>query len=119
MRRAAKPLLWLATLATLALALFPYYGGTLVNVSLAKAASPAATKLETVNLQIGGMTCEACAGVVKNTLSEVPGVAAAQVDFPAGRATVKYDPAQADVAQLIEAVNATGYTASLPDGKDE
>jgi len=117
-RRAAKPLLWLATLAVLALALFPYYGGRLIP-GTAAAPAPANATLATAELKIAGMSCEACAGVVKYKLLEVPGVAEAEVNYPAGRATVKYDPNQADSAKLVEAVNATGYSASLPASEQE
>jgi mercuric ion transport protein len=112
-RRLAKPLLWLATLAVLALAFFPNYGGKLVGATAV--ATPATTAaLQTAELTVSGMVCEACAGIVKHKLMETPGVAEAQVDYPAGRATVKYDPAKTNTTKLAEAVNSTGYKASLP-----
>lgn len=112
-RRLAKPLLWLATVAVLALALFPLYGAKLVPTPPASTPA-AAANLETVELNIAGMDCEACAGVIRAKLLETPGVAEANVSYPASRATVKYDPRQADPAQLVSAINATGYRASLP-----
>lgn len=111
-RRVAKPLLWLATVAVLALAFFPAYGAKLVGTP-ATAAPSASAQLETITLKISGMTCEACAGVVRYSLMEVPGVAAAEVDYPAGRATVKYSPAKTGPAKLVEAVDATGYKAEI------
>ena len=113
-RHAAKPLLWLATLAVLALAFFPSYGAKLVGSPPVNAATPSSTQLETIELKISGMTCEACAGAVRYKLYQTPGVAEAEVDYPSARATVKYDPTQTDIARLIEAVNATGYTAEIP-----
>ena len=110
---ALTALLWLATLAVLALAFFPSYGAKLVRTPPVDAATAESAQLETVKLRIGGMTCEACAGVVKYTLYETPGVAEAEVDYPSGWATVKYDPTQTDTAKLVEAVNATGYTAEI------
>lgn len=117
-RRWAKPILWVATLAVAALALFPLYGARLVPAPAAAAPASAAS-LETVELKVSGMSCEACAGVVKYKLMETPGVTQAEVDYPAGRATVSYDPAKADIARLIEAVNATGYSASLADAREQ
>jgi copper chaperone CopZ len=111
-RRLAKPLLWLATLAVAALGLFPYYGAKLVSTP-AGAAPTAAVQLETAQLKITGMVCEACAGVVKHKLMETPGVSEAEVNYPSGRATVKYDPTKANPAKLVEAVNTTGYKASV------
>ena len=111
-RRMAKPLLWLAAVAVAALALFPIYGAKLVGTS--KAAAPVASaRLETVNLKITGMVCEVCASGVQHKLAETPGVVEAQVQYPAGRATVKYDPTKTEPAKLIEAVSAAGYKASV------
>ena len=118
-RRWAKPILWLATLAVLALALFPSYGAKLVGMPPVDAPTAEFAQLETVELNISGMTCEACAGVVKYTLRETPGVAEAEVEYPAGRATVKYDPTETNPPKLIEAVNTTGYKASLPSSQEE
>ncbi|MFQ5664571.1 MAG: heavy-metal-associated domain-containing protein [Terriglobia bacterium] len=111
-RPRAKVILWLATLAVAALAFFPLYGARFVSIP-AGAAPTATAQVETVELKISGMTCEACAGVVKQTLMETPGVAEAEVDYPSGRASVKYDPGQTGPAQLIEAVNAAGYQAEI------
>lgn len=117
-RRWARPLLWLATLAVVALALFPYYGAKLVPTPTVAATAPDVT-LQTAELKISGMTCEACAGVVKAKLLETPGVAEAEVHYPAGHGLVKYDPAKTDPAELVEAVNSTGYKASLAGRPEE
>jgi len=114
-RRVAKPLLWLATVAVLALALFPYYGGKLVPQTRAAAPSAAAT-LETIELNIAGMDCEACAGVIRNKLLETPGVAAAEVHYPAGHAVVRYDAERVNPKALLAAVKSAGYSATPAEG---
>ncbi|MGH9803702.1 MAG: heavy-metal-associated domain-containing protein [Candidatus Acidiferrales bacterium] len=114
-RRVARPLLWLATVAVLALALFPYYGGKLVPPT--RAAAPAASAaLETIELKIEGMDCEACAGVIRNKLLETPGVATAEVHYPAGHAVVRHDPQRVDANALLAAVKSAGYRATLAEG---
>jgi Cu+-exporting ATPase len=62
-----------------------------------------------VQLEVGGMTCAACAARVEKRLKRMPGVQAsvnfaleASVDFPSGTS----------VADLVRTVEATGYTAS-------
>lgn len=110
----AKPILWLATVAVLALAFFPSYGAKLVGTP-ATAGATTDAQMETVELTISGMTCEACAGVVRYSLLEVPGVTEAEVDYPGGRALVQYDPAKTEPLKLIEAVDATGYKADIFD----
>ncbi len=114
-RRMAKPLLWLATVAVAALAFFPSYGAKLVGIS--KAAAPSGTAaLHTAELKIAGMDCEVCAGVIQRKLLESPGVVRAEVRYPAGSATVEFDPSQMNTGKLIAVVNSTGYKASLPNG---
>jgi len=116
-RRLAKPLLWLTTVAVAALAFFPSYGAKLVGEPTpAPVAIPA---LQTAELKIDGMDCEVCAAVIQRKLMETPGVMQAQVHYSTGSATVKYDPRYTQVAQLIAAVHATGYQASLPVPRKE
>ncbi len=111
-KRAAKALLWLGAVAVLALALFPKYGGKLAGAS-AVPATAKTTALDTSELKITGMDCEVCASVIQRKLLETPGVAKAQVEYPAGRARVQFDPLQTNPEKLVEVVNSTGYKASL------
>lgn len=64
----------------------------------------------TIELAVSGMTCEGCARAVTRVLSNVPGVAVAEVDVAAGRASVT---GNARSEALIEAVVAAGYGARL------
>ncbi len=115
-RRLAKPLLWLATTATAALALFPAYGGKLVPVATARHSAGTA-QLVIVELKIAGMDCEVCAGVMQRKLAKTPGVMQAEVHYASGSARVKYDPRQLRISQLIEVIRSTGYQASLINGR--
>ncbi len=115
--RWGRPLLWIATVAVVALVTFPYYYGPL-RAAFDKpqqptpvAAMPA--QLSTVELKVSGMTCSGCAVSVRNALVETPGVTAAEVDWESARARVQYDQSKVSTAQLIEAVNKTGFKASL------
>ncbi len=115
--RWGRPLLWIATVMVVALVTFPYYYGPLRAAfdkpQQSTTAAPEPTRLSTVELKVSGMTCSGCAVSVRNALLEISGVASASVDHEAARATVQYDPAKASTAQLIEAVNKTGFKASL------
>jgi len=109
--RLAKPLLWLATMAVVALAFFPSYGTLLVRRPTSPAVSASAT-LQTAELKITGMDCPVCAGVIQRKLLQTPGVAKAEVRYPAGSATVQFDPGQTNPEKLVAAVSSTGYKAS-------
>ena len=66
-----------------------------------------------VRLEIEGMTCAACAARIERKLNKLDGVEAA-VNYANEEASVAFDPARVAVADLIAAVEATGYGASLP-----
>ncbi len=70
--------------------------------------APAAT----VELAVGGMTCASCAARIEKKLNRMDGVRAT-VNYATEKAAVGYDPAVVGPAELIAAVDATGYTARL------
>jgi Cu+-exporting ATPase len=69
----------------------------------------------TVTLPVEGMTCAACQANVQRALTAAPGVNRASVSLLTNEATVVYDPRLASPASLVEAVEATGYGARLPE----
>jgi P-type Cu+ transporter len=65
-----------------------------------------------LELAIGGMTCASCAHRVERKLNKMTGVTAS-VNYATERATVTF-PAGVSVADLVATVEATGYTATVP-----
>ena len=65
--------------------------------------------METTVLKVNGMTCGGCVRSVKNVLEGIQGVSGAEVSLEKAQATVSYDPAQADVKRMKEAVTDAGY----------
>jgi len=63
-------------------------------------------------LAIGGMTCASCVARIERTLHKLDGVRAASVNLATERASVAYEPARVNVAHLIGAVEAAGYSAT-------
>ena len=60
-------------------------------------------------LPITGMTCANCVATVERSLKKVPGVESASVNLSSERASVTYDPAQADLPALVARVERAGY----------
>ncbi|MFE1354292.1 heavy metal translocating P-type ATPase, partial [Kitasatospora phosalacinea] len=73
-------------------------------------AAPASTEVE---LRIGGMTCASCAARIEKKLNRMDGVRAT-VNYATEKAKVVVD-GPVEVADLIATVEATGYTAALPE----
>ena len=71
-------------------------------------------RLAESSLQLGGLHCAACAGIIEQALAAVEGVRWSRVSAAAERATVCWDPARTRPALLIAAVHGAGYEA-VPD----
>ena len=69
---------------------------------------------ETITLDVGGMTCDGCAGRVRNALEGVSGVSSAEVSHDSGSAIVSHSGVSRDL--MSGAVRAIGYTV---DGQSE
>ena len=72
---------------------------------------------ERVDLPITGMTCASCATRVEKNLNHLDGVDAT-VNYATERASVEYDAGAVEPERLLEAVEAAGYTATLPGHQD-
>jgi Cd2+/Zn2+-exporting ATPase len=69
--------------------------------------------MNTIRLTVTGMTCANCARHVQEALGAVPGVASVTVNFISQQARVELAEPPATPAQLLAAVTAAGYTATL------
>ncbi|HSE82734.1 MAG TPA: cation transporter [Gaiellaceae bacterium] len=68
--------------------------------------------MATVQLELDGMTCAACAARLEKALNKVDGVEAS-VNFATERAAVRYDDGRVALDDLVNAVEGAGYGASL------
>ena len=69
---------------------------------------------ESITLDVGGMTCDGCAGRVRNALESVSGVVSAEVSHETGSAVVSHSGVSRNL--MANAVLAIGYTV---DGRTE
>jgi Cu+-exporting ATPase len=74
---------------------------------------PAAV-VETVTMPVEGMTCAACQANVQRALKRTPGVQKAAVNLMTHEAAIVFDPVVTTPARLVDAINDTGYSSSLP-----
>jgi Cu+-exporting ATPase len=82
---------------------------TASDIRPAGSAQPATRRIE---LALGGMTCTSCANRIERKLNKLDGVTAT-VNFATEHATVTY-PGDLPADSLVAAVEAAGYTATLP-----
>src|SRR6266702_2784579 len=65
-----------------------------------------------VTLDLEGMTCASCAMRIEKGLKKVLGVKDANVNLATEQAVVTYDPAQTNLEQMVQKVEAVGYKAT-------
>lgn len=65
--------------------------------------------METVKLNVKGMTCSGCVRSVTRVLEQIKGVSGVEVSLDRGEATVRYDPASAERAKFKAAIEGAGY----------
>lgn len=70
-------------------------------------------------LNLTGMHCSSCAGLIERSLKKVPGVTDVNVNFASEKARIVYNPQTAKVEDLIKGVESAGYKAALPSEKEE
>ena len=63
------------------------------------------------DIGVTGMTCASCVGRVEKALRSVDGVKDASVNLAVNRARVTFDPGQATLDRIMEAVRDAGYDA--------
>ena len=68
---------------------------------------------ERLELPVQGMSCASCAGRVERQLNGLDGVRAT-VNLATEQATVEFDPALTGPRLIVEAIEASGYHARLP-----
>lgn len=61
-----------------------------------------------LNFEVKDMTCGHCASTIKRAVNAVDAGARVEIDLAARRVMV--EPAQADAAELLEAIQDAGYT---------
>jgi mercuric-ion-binding periplasmic protein merP len=69
--------------------------------------------METLTLNIDGMSCGGCVKSVTRILADIDGVAKAEVSLENKNAVIEFDPATTNASALIDALEDGGYDAAL------
>ena len=69
--------------------------------------------METLTLNIDGMSCGGCVKSVTRILADIDGVAKAEVSLENKNAVIEFDPAKTNAEALIDALEDGGYDAAL------
>ncbi|MBL4654594.1 MAG: mercuric transport protein MerTP [Bacteroidia bacterium] len=111
----SKSFLWTITMISALLFTFPYYSSAIFSSSSTEEITETniVVNTETVNLTVTGMTCGGCEMHITEELEKLDGVIAKKVSYKEKSTFVEYDPLKLNKDEIINAINNTGYTASL------
>lgn len=65
--------------------------------------------LQTVEIQIQGMTCEACTHHIKYEIGQLSGIVNTDISFANHKAIISFDAAQTSTAEIEKTIHAIGY----------
>jgi mercuric ion transport protein len=67
------------------------------------------SNIQTVELSIKGMSCEACEEEVNHDVNKLPGILQSIVSYKNRNAIIKFDLSKTTIKDITNTVNATGY----------
>src|SRR5574337_309396 len=108
--RWSRPILWLATALAIVFATFPYYSGWVARAAgrSLPGIHSARTSAHLV-VKVDGMDCIMCAGGLRATLRQIPGVRHAEVNFQDKQAMIDYDPRAVDPSRFLKVIADSGF----------
>jgi len=68
--------------------------------------------MNTLTLNVKGMSCMGCVRTVKSLVSALPGIERVDVDLGSGRVEVTHNPEQADEQTIRRVITDGGYTVA-------
>lgn len=108
-----KGFLGIVTVLAALLLAFPYYSDAFFpNQNNQKVVYVQESQIQTITLNIEGMTCTGCEASVETAANGVEGVLEADASYDSGQATVKYDKSKTDGEAITAAINKTGFTVT-------
>ena len=72
-----------------------------------------------VVIPVKGMTCGGCSAAINRAVRKLDGVVEVAADHEKGTATVTYLKDKVTVEQIVEAINKTGFKASVPESRKD
>ncbi|MDV4116285.1 mercuric transport protein MerTP [Elizabethkingia anophelis] len=118
-----KTFLGITTALAILMLAFPYYAHIFYTSNQKKEIMVVnSSNIQTLNYDISGMTCNACASHVENNVNKLPGIIQVNASYKDATVNVEFDQSKINPAQIENAINETGYKISrkidgTPHGK--
>lgn len=96
---------------------FPYYSGIFFTDNAKNVVVENKTNIETIEVTISGMTCDACQNHVNHAVNDIGGIVDVKTSYTNGNSIIQFDKTKTNQEQIKKAVNSTGYTATTIESK--
>lgn len=105
----SKTFLLIVTIFAAAMIAFPYYSKIFFPKSEKQIMVVEKSDIQSAEFKIKGMTCEGCTEEVKHEVNKLKGILKVESSYKNANAFIEYDNSKTDTAQIIKAINSTGY----------
>ena len=96
---------------------FPYYSSIFFPDNKKEVLVVDSNSIQKINVEIEGMTCNACENHVNHAVNELSGIVDVNTSYTKGNTIVEFDDTQTNILEIEEAINSTGYTVTKIDKK--
>lgn len=105
----SKTFLLIVTLFAAVMIAFPSYAKIFFPKAQKTVIVTGETDIQTVKLNIRGMSCKACEAEVNLEVNKLPGIIQSTVSYERRNAIVQFDSSKVKAAEIVNAVQITGY----------
>jgi copper chaperone CopZ len=105
----SKTFLLIVTLFAALMITFPSYAKVFFPKNEKATIVVEKSNIQTAELSIKGMSCEACESEVNHEVNKLPGIIQSIVSYEKKNAIIKFDISKTTIKDITDAVNATGY----------
>jgi len=106
----SKAFLGIVTVLAAVLMAFPYYSEAFFPAQEKNVVYVQESQVQTITLDIEGMTCTGCEATVKNAAYQLEGVLEVKANYKTGEATITYNQSMLQPKDIEEAINKTGFS---------
>ncbi len=104
-----KTFLGLVTFFAITMLAFPYYSGIFFQNDVPKTIIVQSQNIQTLTVDIEGMTCNACEQHVNHAVNQLEGIVQIQSSYKEANSNIQFDSTSVNVKDILKAIESTGY----------
>jgi copper chaperone CopZ len=106
----SKLFLGIVTIFAVVMTAFPYYSSVFYPKSEKEIIVVDKANIQTVNLEIKGMTCASCEEHINHSVNQLNGILNVKSSYENENAEIEFDNSKTTIEEIKKAVNSTGYS---------